>query len=394
VDEMKLTQLDETLAGYAARGDVSGLAWAVVHRGEVHTGAAGTLVVDGAPVRTDSIFRISSMTKPVTAVAALMLVEAGVLELDAPVDPYLPELADRRVLANPAGPIEDTVPATRPITLRDVLTFRLGYGMDFAAWDQPQPVLSAAAELGLGSGPPAPAGPPAPDEWIRRLGTLPLSHQPGERWLYHTGADVLGVLIARAAGRPFEQFLHERIFEPLGMVDTGFSVPAADLARFGACYVTDPESGERHVYDAPDGQWSRPPAFPSGGAGLVSTVVDYVRFAELLRNGGVYGSTRLLDVSTVQLMTTDHLTDAQRTTAGPDPSGSQGWGFCVGVQVRATPAHAPGSYGWDGGLGSSWANDPAAELAGVLLTTQMWNSPVPPAVCDAFWTAAYAATAD
>ena len=179
------------------------------------------------------------MTKPVTAVAALLLVEECRLRLDDPVDDLLPELADRRVLADPAGPLTETVPAVRPITLRDVLTFRLGLGMDFAA-SHPQPILAAMAELGVGAGPPAPGHLPPPDEWIARLGTLPLAHQPGERWLYHTGAEVLGVLVSRAAGQPLEAFMQERIFDPLGMRDTGFSVPPAALDRFGACYGPDP----------------------------------------------------------------------------------------------------------------------------------------------------------
>jgi len=387
-------RLDEVIAGHVERGEVVGATWLVSRHGEVHTGVAGAVAADGGrPVGEDTIFRLSSMTKPVTAVAALLLVEDCILRLDEPVDRWLPELADRQVLARPGAALDDTVPAHRPISLRDLLTFRLGWGMDLT-FSAPQPTLAAMAEAGLGAGPPRPAGPPPPDEWIRRLGTLPLEHQPGTRWLYHVGADVLGVLIARAAGQPFDAFLRERVFEPLGMHDTGFFVPPEALERFGPCYWNDPASG-RAVYDPTDGEWSRPPAFPGGGAGLVSTLGDYQAFADVLMGMGASGGRRLLSRATVETMTTDQLTDAQRETSGPDPSGAAGWGFGVAVQVRRTRPSAPvGTYGWDGGLGTVWHNDPVEGVTGILLTNQAWSSPVPPAISDDFWTATYAALDD
>jgi len=390
-----LARLRGELEGHVERGHVVGLAWLVARRGEVHVGSAGTLDAAGlVPAGQDSIFRISSMTKPVTAVAALLLVEECTLRLDDPVDDLLPELADRQLMVRSDGPLEDTVAARRPITVRDVLTFRMGLGMDFTATGG-QPVLDAMAALELGSGPPAPAGPPAPDEWMRRLGTLPLSHQPGERWLYHTSADVLGVLVARAAGQPLEAFLAERVFEPLGMVDTGFACPVADLGRFGPCFWTDAGTGRRQVYDPTEGQWSRPPAFPSGGHGLVSTVTDYLAFADMLRSGGRAGALRLLSRSSVEAMTMNHLTAEHLAAGGPDSSGALGWGFGVGVQVRRTgPTRSAGTYGWDGGLGTSWANDPAEDLIGLLLTNETWSSPAPPPVCSDFWTCAYTAIDD
>jgi CubicO group peptidase (beta-lactamase class C family) len=334
------------------------------------------------------------MTKPITAVAALILTEECTLRLDEPVNPLLPELAGRRVLANAAGSLDDMVPAARPVTLRDLLTFRLGLGMDFAATG-PQPVLTAMAELGLGVGPPAPAGPPEPGEWMRRLGTLPLAHQPGERWLYHTGAEVLGVLIPRASGQPLDAFLRERILEPLGMRDTGFFVPANALDRFGPCYWTDPTTGTNALYDPPQGQWSSPPAFPSGGAGLVSTLDDYFAFAQMLRAGGIYRGKRILSRPSVEAMTTDQLASAQRSVSGPDPSGALSWGFGVAVQVRrAGPTRSVGTYGWDGGLGTSWATDPGEDLIGILMTNQAWTSASPPPVCLDFWTCVYAAIND
>ncbi len=215
------------MAGYVERGDVPGLVTLVSRRGEVHVDAIGaTGSRRQSPMRRDTIFRISSMTKPITAVAAMILVEECKLRLDEPVDRLLPELADRTVLKRLDGPLDETVPAHRPITVRDLLTFRMGFGQMMAPPDA-YPILQAANEQQIGMGPPSPATTPAPDEWMRRLGTLPLMHQPGERWMYNTGSDVLGVLIARAAGQPLETFLRERIFAPLGMKDTGFSVPAA-----------------------------------------------------------------------------------------------------------------------------------------------------------------------
>jgi CubicO group peptidase (beta-lactamase class C family) len=331
------------------------------------------------------------MTKPVTAVAALALVEDCVLRLDDSVDAFLTELAERRVLVDPSGPLDRTVPAVRPVTLRDLLTFRFGLGMDFS-FSYVQSGLDAMAELGLGVGPPEPAAVPAPDEWMRRLAGIPLERQPGERWLYHTGADVLGVLVARAAGTTFDAFLRERIFEPLGMRDTGFSVPARDVDRFGPVFGTDPETGARVVGDAVDGQWASPPAFPGGGAGLVSTLADYLAFASMLAGGGTYGGVRILARPTVELMTANHLTAEQLVTSAPGGrAGSAGWGFGVSVQLHRSDARSLGTYGWDGGFGTSWANDPVEGIVGVLLTNQMWASPQPPPVCRDFWTATYAA---
>ena len=393
-NEAGLVRLDDVMRGHV-EGGVPGVVWVVARRGEGRSGAVGVMEPGGAePVRRDTIFRVSSMTKAVTAVATLILVEECRLRLDEPVDRWLPELADRRVLVDPGGPFDDTVPARRPITVRDLLTFRMGVGGDFSATG-PQAVMEAMGALDLGAGPPMPAVPPAPDEWIRRLGTLPLERQPGERWLYNTGSDVLGVLIGRVAGQPFDRFLAERVFEPLGMVDTGFAVPPAARDRFGPCFWGGTAPGEPSVYDPADGQWSTPPAFPAGSAGLVSTVDDWAALAQLLLAGGTYRGQRLLSRTTVETMTTNHLTDEQVATAGPDPWGAVGWGFGVGVQLRRTgPARSIGSYGWDGGLGTTWANDPTEDLYGILLTNQTWTSPTPPPVAQDFWTCTYTALAD
>src|ERR1700737_3155327 len=227
----RLARLHDVMAGYVERGEVPGLVTLVSRRGETHVEALGVKALGGSdPVQRDTIFRIASMTKPITAAAAMILVEECKRRLDDPVARLLPELADRRVLKRLEGPLDDTEPALRPITLRDLLTFRMGFGIVMAP-PGTYPVQTAVDDLLLGQGMPQPSLPPAPDEWIRRFGTLPLMHQPGEKWVYHTGSDVLGVLIARASGQPFESFLRERIFEPLGMRDTAFSVPASKLDR-------------------------------------------------------------------------------------------------------------------------------------------------------------------
>jgi CubicO group peptidase (beta-lactamase class C family) len=382
-----LDRLTRVMEGHTGAGEVPGLAWLVARGGETHAGVAGSAEPGGGrAVERDTIFRIASMTKPVTAAAAMILVEECRLRLDDPVDELLPELADRQVLRNPEGSLTDTVPAHRPITLRDLLTFRLGLGMDFTNFDRPQPVLERIVELGVGSGPPRPQEPPAPDEWMRRLGTVPLAYQPGERWLYHIGSEVTGVLVARAAGQPFADFLRERIFDPLGMSDTGFFVPPDRLDRFGPCWTTNYETGTIVEYDPAAGQWSTAPPFPSGGGGLVSTVDDYAAFAELLLGEGRARGQRMLSPASVAAMVTAHVGTA------PDPDAGLGWGFGVSVQLHRTGvARSPGSYGWDGGLGSSWVNDPVEGLTGVLLTNRTFSSPVPPPVVQDFWTCTYTA---
>ena len=371
---MTVDGIGERLGVHVEQGELLGLAWLVAVGDAVSTGTAGHVDESrAAPVRADTIFRISSMTKPLTAVAASILIDDGLLDPAEPVDRLLPELADRRVLAHPAAEITDTVAARRPITVDDLLTFRLGWGMDFADFS-PKPFDAAWSELGLGWGPPTPARLPGPDTWLARLGTLPLQYQPGERWLYHVGAPILGFLVGRAAGRPFSEFLAERVLRPLGMVDTGFSVPGDKLDRFGPHYAD--RDGARVVFDPVDGQWSTPPVFEGGGDGLVSTLADYHRFARMLRDGGVLDGTRILSEAAVATMTRDHLTAAQLARGGPNPDGSAGWGYGVGVQLSDLPdGPRAGSYGWSGGLGSTWSTDGA--VTGILLTNQTWNSAGP-----------------
>jgi CubicO group peptidase (beta-lactamase class C family) len=394
----RLDQLHAALARHVEPDAVPGLVALVAREDEVHVEAIGDRTVGGAPVTRDTVFRVASMTKAVTAVATLMLVEECRLRLDDPVDELLPELANRRVLRRVDGPLDDTVPAHRPITVRDLLTFTMGTGLLMAPPDS-YPIQQAMTVLDLGQGVPQPATMPEPDEWLPRLGTLPLMYQPGERWLYNTGADVLGVLVARASGRPFERFLRERLFEPLGMGSTGFSVAPEQLSRFTSCYWTDPATGTRAVYDeAAGGQWAAPPAFPSGAAGLVSTVDDFLAFSRMLLDGGRFDGERILSRASVALLSSDRLTPEQKALSdnlSPGFFNAHGWGFGVSVVTRQTElGHPVHQYGWNGGLGSSWAIDPVDRVIGVILTSRAFTSPAAPPVVQDFWTSAYQALAD
>jgi CubicO group peptidase (beta-lactamase class C family) len=385
----RLERLDELVTRHVGPEGVPGAAWLVLRDGELHVGTAGTL--DGsAPVQRNSIFRIASMSKPVTAAAVLALAEDGVLRLDDPLDRWLPELADRRVMVDPHGAVEDTVPAVRQPTVHDALTFRLGWGIDFANWDAQTLPAAMTAAMGFEIGPPEPSKAPPPDEYAAVLGRFPLEHQPGERWLYNLGSEVLSIVVERAAGKRFGDVLAERIFEPLGMRDTAFHVPAAAMDRFGSSYLPEAWAPEpRTVLDPADGQWAARPAFESGAGGLVSTLDDYLAFAQALLDGG----GPILSRSSVAAMTTDQLFAVDGSPqGGPDPTGALGWGFGLGVVRRKTHiAESAGTYAWTGGLGTSWANDPAEGLVGILLTNQTFSGPWLPPIHQDFWTCTYAA---
>jgi len=362
---------------------VPGLVYLVACGEQVHAEALGTLSVGGAPVVRDSLFRIASTTKPITAAATLALAGEGLLDLDAPVDDLLPELAGRRVLTRMDGPLDDTVPARRPITTRDLLTFTFGFGMvtEMFFAPAPWPVVAATEELRLSTiGPPAPDVQPDPDTWIAGLGSLPLLAQPGERWMYNTGASVLGVLLARAAGQPIGDVMRTRIFEPLAMTDTGFWTTRT--GRLATSYQPTPDG--LVVNDEPAGAWSRPPAFGDAAAGLVSTADDLLAFARMLLRRGA----GVLSADAVRAMTTDQLTPEQKARGGlgPDFFAGQSWGFCQAVRDD-------GTFGWDGGLGSSWLVDPAQDLTVIVLTQRMWETSQPPAVHREVQAAAYAALA-
>ncbi|WP_436532040.1 serine hydrolase domain-containing protein [Actinoplanes sp. HUAS TT8] len=376
----RVRDLVERLVG---DGFVPGAMVVLGRRGQVHVEASGFLAYEGAgagvPMAGDTIFRTGSMTKPLVAACAMVLVEECTLRLDDPVDELLPELAGMRVLADPGGPLAETVPARRPITLRDLLVFTLGTGMVLA---EPGTVPIADA---LGA-----VRAPSLDEWLGQVGALPLVHQPGERWMYETGADMTGALIARATGRPFGQVLRERIAEPLGLKDTGFSVDADRLGRFATAYDRD---DARTVADAPDGRFSAPPVFEDCGGGLVSTADDYLAFASALLAGG----NGVLSRAAVSLMTTDHLTPAQKAVSGFGPGyfDNQGWGFGMSVITRRTRlGPSVGSYGWPGFWGTAWYNDPAEDLSAIVVMQRahMGDQNLP--LWNDVWTSIYQAIDD
>ena len=376
-----LKGLHAAAEGHVGDEKVPGLVALVARGGQVHVEALGRLAVGGPPVARDSIFRIASTTKPITAAVTLAVAAEGLIKLDEPVGRLLPELAGCRVLRRMDGPLDDTVPAACSITVRDLLTFTFGFGMvgEMFASPAPWPVVAATQELRLATiGPPDPPVPPDPDTWIAALGSLPLLAQPGERWMYNTGAQVLGVLVARATGQPFSEVLKTRVFEPLGMADTGFWT--ADTHRLATAYQPAPDG--LVVVDEPGGKWSRPPQFGDGAAGLVSTADDLLAFARMLLGGGA----PVLPAGAVRAMTTDQLTAAQKARGGLLPGFFDGrsWGFCQAV-------YDSGAFGWDGGLGTSWLVDPSRDLTVIVLTQRMFDSPDLPQVHRDIQAAAYAA---
>lgn len=378
--------LHDILKTHVSNGSVTGAVGLIARGDQVEVEAVGWADADGsAPMTRDSIFRIASITKPITAAAVMMLVEDGRIALDDPVGPWLPELASPSVVRTPDAPADDVVPAARPITVADLLTFRAGYGFgsDFS--------LPAVGLLfsELKQGPPQPQLVAAPDDWMAALGRIPLLYQPGDAWLYNTCSDIQGVLIARVCGRPLPEFLAERLLQPLGMSDTGFAVPAGQLHRFTSYYRAGPAGG-LDLVDPPEGEWSRLPAFPSGAGGLVSTADDWLSFARMLLAGGTAGGRRLLSPASVGLMTTDHLTQPQRDASGLFLEG-QGWGYGGSVDVAAVdPWNVPGRYGWVGGTGTAAHIIPSSGSVTILLT-QTEMGPTSPALMRDFWR--YAATA-
>jgi CubicO group peptidase (beta-lactamase class C family) len=370
----------EVVVGHVGDQRVPGAVALVAQGDQVHVEATGVLTIGGPSVSRDSIFRIASTTKPITAAATLALVAEGRLGLDEPVDRLLPELADRRVLRRMDGPLDETVAAQRAVTTRDLLTYTFGFGQLFDMFTAPAPwpVVAAANDLGLHTfGPPDPDATPGTDEWISRLGSLPLVAQPGERWLYNTSGSVLGVLVGRAAGQPLGEVLRSRVFEPLAMRDTGFFTTHVD--RLATAYRAGPDG--LIAYDDPAGAWSRPPAFEDGSGGLVSTVDDLLAFARMLLSGG--GS--VLPPELAAAMGQDQLTATQRAGAVGSPYlGDRSWGFGQAVAPS-------GAFGWDGGLGSSWLVDPRHDLTVIVLTQRAWDSPELPAIHRDVHAAAYAA---
>jgi len=388
----RVARMRAALRRHVESGLLPGFTALVHHRGRQWVETFGAMSYDGdAPMRRDTLFRLASMTKPITAVGAMILIEECRIRLDDPVDEWLPELSDRKVLRTIDGSLEDTVPARRRITVRDLLTFRCGYGeVGFIAPTSPYQKAWMEARLPLSAWPVSMTS----DEFMKRLGALPLACQPGERWLYHMGSEILGVLIARVTGQTLGSFLRERIFEPLGMKDTGFQVPEAKWNRLPTCYGRDLVSGQLVVLDpARGGYASRAPVFESGGGGLVSTVDDLLVFGQMLLRQGVHGRQRILSRPAVELMTTDQITEGQRAVS-PFFEGfwnERGWGLGVSVVVsrHGDLASVPGRFGWDGAHGTSWYVDPKEELIGVFMTQRTPDVLAIPNFILDFWNSAY-----
>ncbi len=372
LNQAGLDRLHQAMTARVENGSLPGIVTLVAQGDDVYVDVIGAMAFGGdRPMRRDAIFRITSMSKPILGAATMLLVDNGQLALDEPVTRLLPELAARRVLKRVDGPLEETVPADRPITVEDLLTFRPGYGfiiVEPTTFNPPYPIIERAEQLQLAMAQPDPRTPYDPDEWIARFATLPLMYQPGARWQYNAGSLVLGVLVARAAGQPLGIFLQDRLFEPLGMRDTGFVMTANQVGRLPTEYATDFSTGKMGEVKitGPD-VWTTPPPFPSGAAGLLSTVDDYLAFARLLLDRGVHQGRRLLSEASIEAMTTNHLTPEQIAGGGVLLDG-QGWGYCMGVSVQPDDVSAPGRYGWSGGYGTTWFNDPNRGRIAIALT--------------------------
>jgi CubicO group peptidase (beta-lactamase class C family) len=346
-----MTALRELVESTVERGVVPGAAALVAHGEDVEVAGAGE-------VEPDSIVRIASITKPITAAAVMVLLDERLVSLEAPLGLWLPELATPLVVRTPESAIDDVVPAARPITVEDVMTFRAGWGFpsDFS--------LPAVVELFQK----VPVFGPrqTPDEWLATLAGVPMLRQPGETWLYNTCSDVQGVLIARVSGQALPDFLAERIFEPLGMTDTGFHVPPEKLDRLPPYRGPD-------LAPIEDGPRTEPPIFPSGAGGLVSTLADWHRFGRMLLADG----EGLLSPRSVRLMTTDHLTPEQRRASTLFLEGA-GWGFGGAVT-------ADGRYGWVGGTGTTAHVARSTETIGILFTQVQMAGPTPTDFMREFW---------
>ncbi|HEU0190627.1 MAG TPA: serine hydrolase domain-containing protein [Mycobacterium sp.] len=309
-----------------------------------------------APMSRDTVFRIASMTKPVTVAAAMALVDEGRLALSDPISRWAPEFAEPAVLVNPIGPLDKTCPAQRSITVEDLMTHRSGLGYGFSVTG---PIAREYARLPFGAG---------PDAWLAALAALPLVHQPGDRMTYGQSTDVLGVLLARIEGKPLAQVLDERILGPLGMTDTGFFVSPAARGRTATMYRLDEHSTLRHDVMGPPP--IAPPAFPNAGGGLFSTVDDYLSFARMLLADGEFDGVRVLSEASARAMRTDRLTDEQKRHRFLGSPFWIGRGFGLNLSVVTDPAgYGPlfgpgglGTFGWPGAYGTWWQADPAAGL--------------------------------
>jgi CubicO group peptidase (beta-lactamase class C family) len=361
-DKDALAQIGPALQGIVDQGALAGVVTLIWRRGEVvQVNTVGKRdVAAGAPMERDTLFRIASMTKPVTSLAALMLLEEGKLRLDDAVTRWLPELADMLVLEKASGALDKTRPPGREITVEDLMTHRAGLAYGFTSVGP----IAHAHEKKLGS---PLVNPLTPDQWLRALGELPLSYEPGERFHYSHATDVLGFLVARIEGKPLGQVLKTRIFEPLGMKDTAFWIPPEKRGRLAHLYEAPADGGPLRDVSFP--MADTPPAFQDGGGGLMSTVDDYLKFARLMLGRGEVDGVRLVKPETIDLMTANRLSEEQR---GHDFLGmpfwlSQGFGLGVSMILDAEKhqwmgAGGAGAFGWPGAFGTWWQADPVNDM--------------------------------
>jgi len=357
-----LSQVGPALQGLVDQGALSGMATLVWRKGEVvYANAIGQRdIAAGLPMERDTQFRIASMTKPVTSIAVMMLLEEGKLKLDDPITKWLPELSGMLVLEEATGPLDKTAAASREITVEDLLTHRAGLAYGFTSMGP----IAYAHEKQLGS---PLVNPLTPDQWLKALGELPLSYEPGERFHYSHATDVLGFLVARIEGKPLGQVLKQRIFDPLGMNDTAFWLPKDKRGRMAKLYEAPADGSALRDVSLPMGD--EPPAFEGGGGGLISTADDYLKFARMMLGRGEVDGVRLVKPETVDLMCANRLSEEQRghMFLGMPFWMSQGFGLGVSMILDAQKhewmgAGGAGSFGWPGAFGTWWQADPANDM--------------------------------
>ena len=365
--EAGLSQIPTALQAVVDAGDLSGFVTLVWRKGEVaQVATVGHRDVEAqAPMARDTLFRIASMTKPVTSIAALMLWEEGKLKLEDPITKWLPEFSGMQVLKDAAGPVDDTYPAPRDITVEDLMTHRSGLAYAFTSVGP----IGQAYEDALG---PPLGGHMTPDSWLAKLGALPLSYPPGERFHYSHATEVLGFLVARIEGKPLGQVLKDRIFSPLGMADTDFWCPPEKRGRMAKLYRVNPETDRLQDVSFP--QVDSQPVFEAGGGGLISTADDYLKFARMMLGKGEVDGVRLVKASTLEMMLQNRLTDAQRAIPFMGIPFWMGQGFGLGASVITDPekqawmgAGSEGAFGWPGAFGTWWQADPEQDMVMIYL---------------------------
>ncbi len=372
-----LARLDQhLLSRYIEPEKIAGCLTLVARRGEIaHLSAMGQMDRErGKPMSTDTIFRFYSMTKPITSVALMQLHERGEFQLTDPVSRFIPEWRDLQVMSGGDWPQFETVSPARPMTIRDLLSHQSGLTYGFMegslerAYNKAD-VYSAGTMAGRDL-----------QSMVERLAEMPLKFSPGEQWNYGVSTDVCGYLVQAISGQRFDEYLQERIFEPLGMVDTAFDVPAEKLDRFAANYERGPDRQLRLMDDPATSHYAHPQTFFSGGGGLVSTAHDYLRFCQMLLNGGELDGARLLGPKTIELMTMNHLPNgedlSQRALGTFSETANDGVGFGLGFAMivdlaRSQNVGSLGEYYWGGAASTIFWIDPTEELIVIFLTQFM-----------------------